>query len=55
MLCEMPAATRYFVKDELHLGPAFGDVLSAIHIIPWSIKPLYGLISDSIPLFGYKV
>jgi MFS family permease len=36
--------------------------MAAIHVaqalafiaIPWIVKPLYGLISDSIPLFGYR-
>src|SRR5436190_22369812 len=26
----------------------------AITIIPWLIKPVYGLISDFVPLFGYR-
>src|SRR6266704_3861970 len=26
----------------------------AITIIPWLIKPVYGLISDFLPLFGYR-
>lgn len=26
----------------------------AVFTIPWVIKPLYGLISDFIPLFGYR-
>jgi hypothetical protein len=23
-------------------------------MMPWVVKPLYGFISDSIPLFGYR-
>src|SRR5713101_5576760 len=26
----------------------------AITIVPWLIKPVYGLISDFVPLFGYR-
>src|SRR6266853_198722 len=29
-------------------------VLFAITIIPWLIKPAYGLLSDFLPLFGYR-
>lgn len=29
-------------------------VLTGVATIPWMIKPLYGFISDSIPLFGYR-
>ena len=25
----------------------------AISLIPWSMKPLYGMASDFIPIFGY--
>jgi MFS family permease len=38
------------------LGLAADQVaaLLAILVVPWVIKPLYGLISDFIPLFGYR-
>ena len=26
----------------------------AITLIPWLIKPVYGLVSDFVPLFGYR-
>ncbi|CAI5505565.1 unnamed protein product [Closterium sp. Naga37s-1] len=29
-------------------------VLSGLSSLPWLIKPIYGLISDGIPLFGYR-
>lgn len=29
-------------------------VLVGLAGLPWVIKPLYGFISDSIPLFGYR-
>ncbi|PWZ04278.1 Folate-biopterin transporter 1, chloroplastic [Zea mays] len=29
-------------------------VVSGFSSLPWLIKPLYGFISDSIPLFGYR-
>jgi predicted MFS family arabinose efflux permease len=38
------------------LGLSAGQVADffAITIIPWLIKPVYGLISDFVPLFGYR-
>lgn len=37
-------------------GMAANHVAQALAFIaiPWIVKPLYGLISDSIPLFGYR-
>ncbi|GLC69288.1 hypothetical protein PLESTF_000811800 [Pleodorina starrii] len=47
-------AVSFFFKDELHIDPAEVAVLTGLSSIPWMIKPLYGFISDSIPLFGYR-
>jgi hypothetical protein len=47
-------ATSFFLKDQLHLDPAASAALLGITTIPWIIKPIYGLISDGIPLFGSR-
>jgi len=47
-------AQTFLLKDELHLGPAEMSALSGLFVIPWTIKPLYGFLSDGIPLFGYR-
>lgn len=47
-------ATSYFYKDELHLSPAETAAIAGIVSIPWVIKPIYGFITDGLPLFGYK-
>jgi hypothetical protein len=47
-------AQTYLLKDELHLGPAELSALTGIFVLPWTIKPLYGFLSDGFPLFGYK-
>lgn len=47
-------AVSYFLKDELHLDPATVGILSGVAAFPWVIKPFYGFLSDSVPLFGYK-
>ncbi len=47
-------ATSFYFKDELGLGPAEVAALSGITLVPWTIKPLYGWISDSFPIAGYR-
>lgn len=44
----------YWLKDALGLSVAKIAYISAFATIPWCIKPLYGLISDMFPLFGYR-
>jgi folate/biopterin transporter len=47
-------ALTFFLKDELKLGPAEVASLTALASLPWLIKPVYGFLTDSIPLFGYR-
>ena len=47
-------AQSYLFKDTLHLGPAELSALSGLLVLPWTLKPLYGFISDGIPLYGYQ-
>lgn len=47
-------AQTFLLKDELHLGPAELSALTGLFALPWTIKPLYGFLSDGVPLFGYK-
>ncbi|KAL7144743.1 hypothetical protein ABFS83_07G032600 [Erythranthe nasuta] len=47
-------AVSFYMKDDLHLDPAETAVISGISSLPWLVKPLYGFISDSFPLFGYR-
>lgn len=44
----------FLLKDELHLSAAQTAAFLAIISIAWGIKPLYGLLSDFFPLFGYR-
>lgn len=41
-------------KDELHMSPATVGILTGATMIPWVIKPVYGFLSDSVPIGGYK-
>ncbi|GFP86530.1 folate-biopterin transporter 1 chloroplastic [Phtheirospermum japonicum] len=47
-------ALNFYLKDNLHLDPAETAVISGVSALPWLVKPLYGFISDSFPLFGYR-
>lgn len=44
----------YFFKEELGLDPAQTTEYRAVLTIPWVIKPLYGLVTDFLPLLGYR-
>jgi MFS family permease len=44
----------FLLKDELHLTAAATAAFLATVSIAWGIKPLYGLLSDFFPLFGYR-
>jgi folate/biopterin transporter len=47
-------ATSFFLKDELGLTPAEVAAMMGIISLPWVIKPLFGFLSDSLPIFGYR-
>ncbi|KAL5541546.1 hypothetical protein UlMin_009256 [Ulmus minor] len=47
-------AVSFYLKDDLHLDPAETAVITGFSSLPWLIKPVYGFISDSVPLFGYR-
>lgn len=41
-------------KDDFHLSPARLGFYTGIISIPWIIKPFWGLMADSYPIFGSK-
>lgn len=50
----MWTAVSYQLKDELKLSPSASQFVSSVAFFPWSIKPLYGILSDCIPIKGRK-
>ena len=42
------------LKDDFGLSPAMMGLYLSYTTIPWIVKPLWGLITDSKPLFGYR-
>ncbi|KAK6130211.1 hypothetical protein DH2020_036021 [Rehmannia glutinosa] len=47
-------AVNFYLKDDLHLDPAETAIISGVSSLPWLVKPLYGFISDYLPLCGYR-
>lgn len=47
-------AVSFFLKDDLGLSPAEVSALVGVASLPWMVKPLFGFISDGLPLFGYR-
>ncbi len=44
----------FLLKDTFGLSAAQTAAFFSIMVIPWLIKPVYGLISDFVPLFGRR-
>ena len=51
-LTEIP--TLFFIKFELGMGDAGGQLFDSLRSIGWMLKPIWGFVSDQFPLFGYK-
>jgi len=47
-------AMRYWMMDDVRVSPAQMAAIFGVVSIPWCMKPVYGFISDSYPLFGYR-
>lgn len=47
-------AVAYHFKDVLKIEPAQLSQITSFIVLPWSLKPLLGLLTDFCPIFGYK-
>jgi folate/biopterin transporter len=47
-------AVSFFLKDELALSPAEVAALTGVATLPWVIKPVFGFLSDGLPILGYR-
>ena len=50
-LAEIPIL--YFIKFTLGLGDAGGQLFYSLRNAGWFVKPLWGYLSDRVPLYGY--
>ncbi|KAF8392987.1 hypothetical protein HHK36_021228 [Tetracentron sinense] len=46
--------TDYYMKDVQKVQPSEAQVYSGITLIPWIVKPLWGLLTDVLPIAGYR-
>jgi folate/biopterin transporter len=47
-------AVSFFLKDDLGMTPAEVSAMLGIIILPWTLKPLLGFMSDGLPILGYR-
>ncbi|KEP62002.1 UNVERIFIED_CONTAM: integral membrane protein, putative [Hammondia hammondi] len=52
VLCNL--AILYLYKDDFRLDPAILTVVMGALKAPWTMKPLWAMMSDNLPLFGYR-
>lgn len=46
--------TKYYMKDVQKVQPSEAQVYAGITSIPWIVKPLWGLLTDVLPIYGYR-
>ncbi|KAL5850181.1 hypothetical protein ACOSQ4_008194 [Xanthoceras sorbifolium] len=46
--------TEYYMKDVQKVQPSEAQVYAGITSIPWIVKPLWGLLTDVLPILGYR-
>jgi len=47
-------STQYYFKDEQKIQPSQAQIYVGLIQIPWIIKPLWGLLTDVVPVLGYR-
>lgn len=45
---------EYYMKDVQKVQPSEAQIYSGITNIPWIVKPLWGLLTDVVPILGYR-
>jgi hypothetical protein len=47
-------ASDYYWKDVQKVQPSAAQVYHGVTSIPWMVKPLWGLLTDVLPVAGYR-
>ncbi|CAN8270682.1 unnamed protein product [Cochlearia groenlandica] len=47
-------STQYYFKDEQKLEPSQSQVYVGLIQVPWIIKPVWGLLTDVVPVLGFR-
>ncbi|CAN6573081.1 unnamed protein product [Malus baccata var. baccata] len=45
---------QYYLKDDQKVQPSEAQVYFGIIQIPWIVKPFWGLLTDTLPVLGYR-
>lgn len=45
--------TEYYMKDIQKVQPSEAQIYSGITSIPWIVKPIWGILTDVVPILGY--
>ena len=54
-LASLPGLTiTFLLKDTLKMTATAAAYFGAVTVAGWTIKPLWGVISDAFPIFGYR-
>ena len=48
-------ALKFYLTQQLGFGAADLASFTFLISIPWMVKPVYGIITDCVPLFGYRM
>ncbi|CAI0473928.1 unnamed protein product [Linum tenue] len=47
-------STQYYMKDDQKLQPSEAQLFFGLLQLPWIVKPLWGLLTDTVPVLGYR-
>ncbi|MBI2023436.1 MFS transporter [Candidatus Giovannonibacteria bacterium] len=47
-------AVNFLLKETLQMTASQAAYFGAVTMLGWAIKPLWGVISDAVPIFGYR-
>ena len=54
-MASLPAvAVSFLLKDVLHMTASQAAYFNAVTMLGWLIKPVWGIISDVVPILGYR-
>ncbi|KAH9620152.1 hypothetical protein KSS87_023707 [Heliosperma pusillum] len=48
------ATIQYYLKDEHKIQPSQAQLFMGIVRLPWVVKPFWGLLTDVLPIFGFR-
>ncbi|OGF61401.1 hypothetical protein A2662_03555 [Candidatus Giovannonibacteria bacterium RIFCSPHIGHO2_01_FULL_45_33] len=54
-LANLPGiSVTFLLKEKIGLSASQASYFAAVSMLGWCIKPLWGMLSDAVPIFGYR-